>query len=126
MSGRVVCRVGSVAAVTLVLCCVSALSPAADLTRPVIMGAGFRSCGKWKLGTHDEQSEMQSWLGGFLSGLNTRGSVGHPDFLKTTDPDAIFAWMDKYCAEHPLAKLANAAVVLWAELEPRATEKKAH
>jgi len=52
-----------------------------------------------------------------LSSFNSlTDDASAPDFLKDEDWDGLIAWMDNYCATHPLDKLAKAAQALELEL----------
>jgi hypothetical protein len=42
------------------------------------------------------------------------------DFLAATDAQAIFAWLDNYCRQHPLEKVIEASDSLIPELTMRA------
>jgi hypothetical protein len=86
-----------------------------------ILGSGAMSCGKWLANrtgdglVHQELhfSEKQ-WVLGWLSAAsvyNVRASG-----LRETDADAVTAWVDKYCGEHPLDLIAAAADSLVDEL----------
>jgi hypothetical protein len=97
-----------------------------------ISGAGKESCGAWtKAQAHRPQVgadgltrvtfadidslHQTSWVQGFLTAFNyytsETGSVE-----KGTDPNGIFAWIDNYCAAHPLDTIATAATALVTEL----------
>ena len=89
-----------------------------------LIGPNQETCGKW---THEHQLKsalslvFQSWIVGYLSGLNTAG-VGvlrRPDFLKSTDLYAIVGWIDNYCASHPLDRLDVAAAHLFGALSEK-------
>jgi hypothetical protein len=74
----------------------------------MVYGMGIESCGKW---TSEPQPILRgtslSWVLGFISGV---GAV--VPGVKHTDTDAIRAWMDQYCATHPLETVAEAAADL--------------
>jgi len=50
--------------------------------------------------------------------VNRFGS-GPSDISKGTDIDDITAWIDNYCAQHPLDRFADAASALVIELQGR-------
>ena len=58
---------------------------------------------------------MVVWTLGFLTGLNF--SSLDRDLLGGVDIDAVVAWMDNYCREHPLKNLTQAAFDLLDELK---------
>jgi len=101
----------------------SAFSEAAD-------SRGSRSCRKWteerrQAEGRDGLNKMpvlitKSWFLGYVSGRASRSSH---DFLKGTDNESIFLWLDNYCRERPLQDLDSAGIALELELtqmkEPR-------
>jgi hypothetical protein len=56
---------------------------------------------------------MVSWVLGFLTAA---GSYNVRGDLRETDHDAVSAWLDKYCREHPLNTFKDAAASLVDEL----------
>ena len=84
---------------------------------------GARSCAKWieEKRTANSLKEMnkipvlitRSWFLGYLSG---RAGASGKDFLKGTDNDSIFLWLDNYCRDHPQAELDQAGIELAREL----------
>lgn len=81
---------------------------------------GARSCGVW-VKDRAEKSEMrvnanQTWLVGFLSGL----ALGtDSNFLKHTDNDSLYLWVDNYCQKNPLNDIDDAGQELAIELMKR-------
>jgi hypothetical protein len=77
---------------------------------------GSRSCRKWI-----EEKEMNkipvlitmSWFLGYLSG---RADESGKNFLKGTDSDSIFLWLDNYCRANPHIDLDKAGIDLTREL----------
>lgn len=59
--------------------------------------------------------KMVVWTLGFLTGLNF--SSLDRDLLVSVDINAVVAWMDNYCREHPLKNLNQAAYGLLDELK---------
>lgn len=71
-------------------------------------GAGISSCGTW-LEARRSSNEI-GWLSSgqwILGWLSAAGYYGVD--LKKTDPAAITAWIDNYCAANPLSDLEEAA-----------------
>jgi len=56
---------------------------------------------------------MHTWVLGFVSG----GGYTSDRELRITDSGAMAAWIDQYCAAHPLDNVATAAGKLVLELE---------
>jgi hypothetical protein len=85
------------------------------------LGAGGVSCGAWletrKNGDDVETFQLQAWVQGFVSGVN---ATSQNDFLAAPDAEAIFAWLDNYCRQHPLEKVIEASHLLILELKMRA------
>jgi hypothetical protein len=84
---------------------------------------GARNCGKWIEERRAANSSKdlnkipvlitRSWFLGYLSG---RAAQSGKDFLKSTDSDSIFLWLDNYCRDHAQAELDQAAIDLAREL----------
>lgn len=84
---------------------------------------GARSCGKWieEKRAANSAKEMnripvlitRSWFLGYLSG---RAAQSGKDFIKGTDSDSIFLWLDNYCRAHPQGELDQAGIDLAREL----------
>ena len=86
-----------------------------------IQGLGLLSCGRWTTERAAQPaSEMRvaltTWLGGYISGYNFRGGG---DILKGVDFDGAVAWVDNYCAAHPLDTVAYAAGGLIIDMDLR-------
>ena len=84
---------------------------------------GERSCSKWFEEKRVAKSvkEMnkvpvlisRSWFLGYLSG---RAEASGRNFLKGTDTDSIFLWLDNYCRDNPQMNLDKAGIELAREL----------
>jgi len=78
----------------------------AEVRQMIGLGSS-QTCGTWtaerKKSEHGSMTPMASgiaaWSLGFLSGINlvNKGS----NLLETVDAEAIWAWLDNYCAAHP-------------------------
>jgi hypothetical protein len=88
-----------------------------DLNLPVnVMGPKDNSCGTWTMErTTGGNQALEYWVLGYLSGVNALGS-NDADILANTDANAVWAWMDNYCHQHPLDKLPTAVGPLLHEL----------
>jgi hypothetical protein len=79
----------------------------------VIFGAGSRPCGSWlqlRSQALPESAILQSWVLGYVTSVNANLlSVNQDDVTAGATPDALFSWIDNYCAAHPLDSLARAA-----------------
>jgi hypothetical protein len=87
-------------------------------------GPGDKSCGAWSQARRDGDARSiayQVWFLGFVSGVSVTLTLGQksPDFLKNMDAPGLIAWVDKYCAAHPLDKLLTAAIELIDELQQK-------
>ena len=88
---------------------VVAFGTSASAQNVVIIGAGgATSCGKWIESRGDLSTHFQykQWILGFISGSNWNG-VGPQ--AKPIDPEAVVAFVDRYCSSNPLDLLALAA-----------------
>lgn len=77
---------------------------------------GATSCGEWV--AHRKKSDSlalsnTAWLIGFLSGLSVASGSNLP---AGRDNASIYAWMDRYCSEHPLKDTASGARELVSEV----------
>ncbi len=98
--------------------------PAAAQSNPVHMKwMGNLSCGAWpKYAAHDDlrKAVLLNWALGFLS----RGAIANnADLLAEVDQASVSAWLDAYCAAHPLDKITTAASELEAELLQRERQR---
>lgn len=88
-----------------------------------VYGFGNSSCGEW---TSDHlrggmaETANHFWLSGFLTGINYGGTLGEK-IRDGTDAAGANAWMDNYCAAHPLDDVMTAADNLLVELIKRRT-----
>jgi hypothetical protein len=85
----------------------------------VVYGFGTQSCGAWSsAGTAAAKLnstvrdliprfENEAWVAGFVSGAGYESRM-----LRKTDSAGIVAWMDTYCAAHPLDAISVAAAKL--------------
>jgi hypothetical protein len=84
---------------------------------------GSRSCSKWIEEKRIAKSTKEmnkipvlisrSWFLGYLSG---RADESGRNFLKGTDSDSIFLWLDNYCQANPNMDLDKAGIELAREL----------
>jgi hypothetical protein len=78
----------------------------------VILGAGSRPCGSWlrvRSQALPDSAIMQSWVLGYVTSVNANLLSVNRDVTGDAAPDALFTWIDNYCAAHPLDSLARAA-----------------
>lgn len=80
---------------------------------------GVPSCGSWVEGRSAEgwpQVVNKFWLNGYVSGIALDSGI---DFLKNTDNNSVFLWVDNYCKANPLSDLHEAGYWLVVELKKR-------
>ena len=78
----------------------------------VILGAGSRPCGSWlqlRSQALPESAILQSWVLGYVTSVNANLLSVNQDVTAGAAPDALFSWIDNYCAAHPLDSLARAS-----------------
>ncbi len=95
-----------------------ALAPATPTV--AVVGIGNRSCGAWTTATRTqsiERREFNGWLMGFLSAMNSTDK--YKSIIVATDGFGYAAWVERYCAEHPLDTVYKASVSLLNELVAR-------
>jgi hypothetical protein len=86
--------------------------PAHASDQYVILGAGGRPCGSWlqvRSQALPDSAVLQSWVLGYVTSFNANVLTVGQDVTKGTSPDALFSWVDDYCAAHPLDSVARAA-----------------
>ena len=92
-------------------------APAADVT---VTGVGRNSCGTWTANRSDPKTLKTfmdtSWVLGFIAGAAVFGADRDPG--KGLDNQAIYAWIDNFCRDHPSSKIVDAAVA-FVEAHPR-------
>lgn len=84
---------------------------------------GSRSCSKWSEERRQAEGKepmnkipvliTKSWFLGYVSG---RASLSGEDWLKGTDNESIFLWLDNYCKGHPLQDIDSGGIALEREL----------
>ena len=95
---------------------------AAHAVPKMAYGAGMITCGEWQkfrsTGDKPGMYQSQAWIDGYLSGSNRSGNG--PDFIGP-NPSSVtyYAWIDIYCAQHPLDTLMLAVFKLEKELASR-------
>jgi len=99
----------------------------AEVRQMIGLGSS-QTCGTWtaerKKSEHGSMTPMASgiaaWSLGFLSGINLVNKSSN--LLETVDAEAIWAWLDNYCAAHPLDKVVAGLEELTIELMHRTTK----
>ena len=94
-----------------------------NLFASVVEIKGSRSCSKWMeekrmANSAQEMNKIpvlitRSWFLGYLSG---RADASGRNFLKGTDSDSIFLWLDNYCHANPDKDLDQGGIDLAREL----------
>ena len=74
-----------------------------------VYGFGNASCGSWLKERKQQRigGGHQAWVLGFVSGFRYAGFR-----LRGTDSLGLLAFVDSYCAEHPLDNISKATVAL--------------
>jgi hypothetical protein len=105
----------------------------------MMVGSGQASCGTWTKVQADRQptdaaeimryrtgSDVMTqieWVRGFISAFNFYQSA-KGDVTAGTDMDGIYAWIDNYCANHPLERVDQATIALINELSQRGAKSE--
>jgi hypothetical protein len=95
-----------------ILVILSLAAPAHAGDQYVILGAGSRPCGSWlrvRSQALPDSAVLQSWVLGYITSVNANVLTINQDVATGTSPDALFSWIDNYCAAHPLDSVARAA-----------------
>lgn len=80
----------------------------------MVYGAGVVSCGRWLEESRRGEIVIRGltlWVQGFVSGVAAAEAPNGGEF-KTTDVAGMQAFIDQWCAEHPIKSLQNASVAL--------------
>lgn len=80
---------------------------------------GDRGCGVWVKDREEKgfaEGLDKSWLNGFLTGIAVSAQV---DFLKDSNAESNYLWIDNYCKTNPLDDLSLAGAKLASELKKR-------
>ncbi len=72
-------------------------------------GFGIKSCGVWVEAAAMEQQVFNSWINGYLTAYSFWVEHGLGPVSKGADPTGARVWIDNYCQEHPLERIADAA-----------------
>jgi len=92
----------------------------------MILGIGHNSCGKWSEQSKRDDAGIlvyRSWVTGYLTGfgdgMHGPDNQATIDMSRGFDIEALLAWIDTYCAAHPLDNVLTAARSLVIELDRR-------
>ena len=86
-----------------------------------VWGFGTQSCGTWtadKQKAGYEQIVDISWVEGYMSAMD-RTNPAINVASHHTDANGMAAWVDNYCAAHPIEQISAAAEAFAAELLSR-------
>ncbi len=86
-----------------------------------MLGIGGSSCETWtatrRVPLGPDAAMEQQWVVGFLSGIGSM-VLGELDPLRGLDADAVYAWLDGYCRNHP-AETVEAGARVFIQEHPR-------
>jgi hypothetical protein len=92
----------------------------------VIFGAGGQPCSSWlqlRAQASPDSAVLQSWVLGYITSVNANVLTVNQDVAGGSTPDALFSWIDNYCAAHPFDTIARAAGALLESLRSKRTVK---
>jgi hypothetical protein len=99
------------------------MSDAVEGKEAYIFGAGTISCGEWSKYRASKDGpnsfQVQAWVDGFLSGWNVGSDTDRDFLINQHNQVALYAWIDNYCAAHPLDSVVQASFHLRRELLKR-------
>jgi len=110
-------------------------APTSPIAAQTIKGAGVDSCGDWlqyrqivaaQRATDRDVlllSMEQSWIDGFVSGINATKSFGTADLLGSHPDEGMYVWVDSYCRSKPLENILSASLALAVALKSQARGK---
>ena len=111
-----------VSGAALALAIVGLMANVAWADNRMFYGAGMETCAVWKQSRSGNKVAtllLQAWIDGFLSGYNV-GSQATDFIAPKPESVAYYPWIDNYCSQNPLSKVAEAALALKDELTARA------
>lgn len=79
-----------------------------------VRGAGGASCGRVSGDAEEHEAFFTSWILGFFSGLNL---LTESNTSSDVDVRAIWAAVEKYCAENPLEDMKDGALDVYLRLK---------
>ena len=86
-----------------------------SIGKKVLMG--LPDCGIWlEKDSLVLNTQKQSWLLGYLSGINASGRYTSDFLEKLTSPNQAYIYVDNHCQKNPLSNVSEAAAVLIGEL----------
>ena len=77
------------------------------------VGMGNSSCEEWLSDRRDDvilDIQDRQWVWGFLSGIGLSNDVIKDPLATARNGNAVVAWIDIWCATHPLDRISDAAV----------------
>jgi hypothetical protein len=87
-----------------------------------IVGAGTVSCKQYTAATDQQKMYAETWLAGYITGLNrTMADTYH--IVGETTPEAMNAMIAKYCTDNPDISLGIAIDKVLAYLHPKRIRK---
>ena len=96
-----------------IICLLVVATATAHTLAPIeTYGFGTSSCGRWTEARKTDSSDqalMTSWILGFVTAYNAFSTEAASGALVKSDAKGMFAWLDRYCADHPLELFINAA-----------------
>ena len=114
-------------AAMMLVCATTGLARAEDQAAGVhVLTPGNNpSCGGYTMERTLPQrgQQLEYWALGFLSGVNMAGNAD-TEFLAGFDGEALWAWLDNYCRDHPLDRFPVAVTALCRELVSRRSQRK--
>jgi hypothetical protein len=99
-------------AATLLFVLLVAGAPAYAGNEYAVLGAGSRPCGDWlrtRSQAAPDSAVLQSWVLGYITSVNANVLTVTQDVSAGMTSEGLFAWIDNYCADHPLDSIARAA-----------------
>jgi hypothetical protein len=82
------------------------------------IGATKGSCGEYVRTDVDQRRWFESWLMGYISGVNS-AKIGKDDFSNGVAPQGLAQWVENYCKENPLSSFSNAVQAMLNELNKK-------
>jgi len=94
------------------LCCLLVVATSSTAQTVTVYSFEDTSCGKW-LSRRDHSDTVAFWARGFISGYNWFNTTNQ--VTRDLSNETIFAYIDKFCRDHPLEHITNAIAFLICE-----------
>jgi hypothetical protein len=94
-----------------------------DLGDHMVLGHGLVPCEEWTKERRENSPVAAlrgAWVLGYLTAVNRYAPWASKDIAEGMDTEAVWSWIDNYCAQNPGEAIAHATAALVSERRQRA------